>query len=368
MEKGFFLSENLSVGYNGTVIVEGIDIRLEKGKILTLIGPNGGGKTTVLKTITKQIKSLGGRVYVGGEDIYQMTGNETAKKMAVVLTGRPKTERLTCEDVVSAGRYPYTGRFGFLSEEDRKIVYESMELVNVLQLKDKDFNEISDGQRQRVLLACAVCQQTEIIVLDEPTTFLDIKYKLELLSMLHKMARKSNITVIMSLHELEMAQKISDWVLCVNKGRIEKQGTPEEIFTSEYIDSLFEIDCGSYNDVLSCGEMKSSSVDAEVFVIAGGGKGINVFRRLKREGTGFAAGVLHENDIDYISAKNSAAEIISEKAFEAISDEKIEMAKKAILRCKKVICCIDEFGTANRRNGELLGFAEKNGIKIEKEF
>jgi len=368
VKKYYFSSENLTVGYNGTALIKDININIEKGKIVTLIGPNGSGKTTILKSVAKHIKSLGGKVYVDGEDIAFLTGNEMARKMAVVLTNRQKTDRLTCEDVVASGRYPYTGRFGILSDEDRKIVYESMELVNVLQFKDKDFNEISDGQRQRVLLACAVCQQTDIIILDEPTTFLDIKYKLELISMLKKMAHKKQITIIMSLHELELAQKISDWVLCVNNGKIEKQGTPEEVFKSDYINSLFDIHCGGYNEFFGFGETEKNIGKAEVFVIAGGGKGIEVFRRLNREGIPFAVGVLHENDIDFAAAQNTASCIISEKAFEEISDEKIEEAKALISECKKVICCLNKFGFGNRRNEELLEFAKNNKIETEYDY
>ena len=135
--------------------------------------------------------------------------------MAVVLTERMRPELMTCHDIVATGRYPYTGRLGILSREDEEKVEEAMRAVHAESLGSRDFNNISDGQRQRVLLARAICQEPDIIILDEPTSFLDIKHKLDLLSILRDMAKKKQITVIMSLHEIDLAQKISDKIICV---------------------------------------------------------------------------------------------------------------------------------------------------------
>lgn len=175
-----------------------------------------------------------------------LSGKEIAQEMAVVLTLHQKTDRMTCWDVVSAGRYPYTGRLGLLSEADRQKVTEAMERVDILELRDTDFNAISDGQRQRVLLARAICQEPKIILLDEPTSFLDIRYKLELLSVLKRMAKEEQTAILLSLHELELAKKISDSVLCVKNGRIEKSGTPEEVLTEEYVCHLYDLDKADY--------------------------------------------------------------------------------------------------------------------------
>ena len=138
-----------------------------------------------------------------------MSGNELSQNMAVVLTEKLRTEMMTCEEVVATGRYPYTGKFGILSDTDRQAVAEAMEPVHVTTLKNKDFSKISDGQRQRVMLARAICQEPEIIILDEPTSYLDIKYKLDFLSILQEMRKKKELTVVMSLHELELAAKVS---------------------------------------------------------------------------------------------------------------------------------------------------------------
>lgn len=214
MKDFYFYTKGLTVGYQGIPLIKDIEIQLKRGEILTLIGPNGAGKTTILKSIMKQLEPVGGTVFLDENEIGAMAGKELAQKMSVVLTSRVNTELMTCEDVVETGRYPYTGRFGILSEEDHRIVAESMELVHVSELRDRDFTKISDGQKQRVMLARAICQEPEIILLDEPTSFLDIKYKLEFLSVLQNLARTRTLSVIMSLHELDLAERISDKILC----------------------------------------------------------------------------------------------------------------------------------------------------------
>ncbi len=236
-------TENLSVGYGGKPLIENICLHLRPGQIMTLIGPNGSGKSTILKTITGQLASLQGTVFLDGKSA--LSPLERARKLAVLMTDRVRPELMTCWDVVAMGRYPYTGRLGLLIETDREKVREALALVHGEELASLDFSQISDGQRQRVLLARALCQEPEVIVLDEPTTFLDIRYKLELLSVLKKLAQRRKLAVLLSLHELELAEKISDIVVCVHNGIIERIGPPEEIFTGDYIRKLFDIQADS---------------------------------------------------------------------------------------------------------------------------
>lgn len=253
-EKTIIKTENLSAGYHGRVVVQGAEIELQAGEVLTLIGPNGSGKSTLLKTIASQLAPVEGAVFLQGNSLQTLSGKEVAQQMALVLTMHQKTDRMTCRDVVSAGRYPYTGRLGILSEMDKQKVTEAMELVHTLELQDADFNAISDGQRQRVLLARAICQEPKVIVLDEPTNFLDIKYKLELLSVLKRMAKEQKTAILLSLHELELAKKISDRVLCVKDGRIEKNGTPKEVLTEEYLCHLYDLKKEDYQNFFGKGE------------------------------------------------------------------------------------------------------------------
>lgn len=238
---------DLSVGYGGKALIEHIGFYVNRGEILTLIGPNGSGKSTILKSIIGQLKTIAGTVMLDGTAMQEWSRNEVAKRMAILMTGKLDPELMTCRDLVSTGRYPYTGRLGLLGEEDKRIVQDALRQVNGEEIADRPFTDISDGQRQRILLARALCQQPEIIILDEPTSFLDIRYKLELLSILKKMVREKNLAVIMSLHELELAQRVSDKVVCVSGDRIDKVGIPEEIFTSDYIAQLYHMEPGRYD-------------------------------------------------------------------------------------------------------------------------
>ena len=361
MKSYFFYTDQLTVGYDGKPLIKEINIQLNKGEILTLIGPNGAGKSTILKSITRQLSLIEGTVYLEQEPMSRMTNKEVSRKLAVVLTERMRPELMTCEDVVSTGRYPYTGTLGILSAEDKEKVKNAMEMVHAWDLKDRDFTAISDGQRQRILLARAICQEPEIIILDEPTSFLDIRHKLELLAILKKMVLEKQMTVIMSLHELDLAQKISDQVICVHGDHIEKYGAPEEIFTSDYIRKLYGITRGSYNAEFGCVEMEPPAGEPRVFVIGGNGSGIPVYRKLQRQGIPFATGVLHTNDADYQVAKELAARVITEKPFECISQESFQGALEIMEKCREVYCPLKDFGTMNKKNLELFKKAEKSG-------
>ena len=355
---GYLLTEKLCVGYQRHIVVENIEIELEKGKILTLIGPNGAGKSTVLKSIARQLETLGGSIYLDQKELSKLSGQQLSQRMAVVMTQKLRAEKMTCEDVVATGRYPYTGRFGILSSSDRQMIKEAMELVHVTQIKDLDFNRISDGQRQRVMLARAICQEPQILILDEPTSFLDIKYKLEFLSILQEMKRKKKLTVIMSLHELDLAERISDQILCVNGTTPERFGTPQEIFTKGYISKLFGISSGSFDEETMNLELPKPAGAPTVFVIAGDGTGRSTYRQLQRNGIPFVTGILFENDLDYPVAKALATNVIVSKSFEPITGKTLEVAKTKLKECDRVICCRSHFGTFEKANEELLACAK----------
>lgn len=363
MKEFYFYTEGLTVGYHGVPLIKNIEVRLKKGEILTLIGPNGAGKTTILKSIIRQLAPIGGVAWLDGEEIGKLSGNAFSKKVSVVLTDRVKPELMTCEDVVATGRYPYTGRFGLLSKEDWELVHEAMDLVHVGELRERDFTKISDGQKQRVMLARAICQEPDIIVLDEPTSFLDIRYKLEFLSILQRMSRSRNLSVIMSLHELELAGRISDKLLCVKGDRVDRFGTPEEVFTPGYISGLYGMTAGSYDEETGNLELEPVRKEPEIFVIAGNGTGTALFRRLQREGIPFAAGILWENDLDCPAARALASEVVLESAFSPIGAEKIERAEELIDSCRRVVCTLslEETGEWAKKLRELAAYAEKKG-------
>ena len=357
----YLYTENLAVGYNGQPLIENICLHLRRGEIMTLIGPNGSGKSTILRSVIRQLAPIRGAVYLDGRPMDRMTALDVARRLSVLMTDRVHPELMTCRDVAATGRYPYTGKLGLLTAADWEKVDEALALVHGEDLADRDFSQISDGQRQRILLARALCQEPEVLVLDEPTSFLDIRYKLELLSILKDMVRRRDLAVLMSLHELDLAQKVSDCVACVHKHAVERCGVPEEIFTAGYILELYDAARGSYNPDFGCLELEPPAGTPQVFVIGGGGSGIPVYRRLQRQGVPFAAGVLHENDLDYPVAKSLAAAVISETAFHPIGDERFRLAAERMASCARVLCPLSAFGPMNEKNRLLREMAEKAG-------
>ena len=364
MAEQYINMNNLAVGYNGKALIHDICIGIEKGEIVTLIGPNGAGKSTILKSITRQLKIISGNVTIAEENLTKLSFRDLSTKMAVVLTERMKPELMTCHDIVATGRYPYTGKLGILSREDEQKVDEAMEAVHAQELGDRDFNAISDGQRQRVLLARAICQEPEIIILDEPTSFLDVRHKLELLSILRDMAKRKKITVIMSLHEIDLAEKVADKIICVKGDRIAHYGKPETIFKEDIIKELYGIDNGFFDPVFGSLELPRPEGEPKVFVLSSGGNGIPVYRELQKQNLAFVAGVLYTNDIDYQLARLLAAHTVTEKPFEEISEQTFTEASKWIDACDGVIDAGLTIGSGNRRIEELLKKAQEAGKLI----
>lgn len=355
-------TENLCVGYDGRVVVTDIDLKLEGGQIMTLIGPNGAGKSTILKTITHNLRPLAGTVYLDSRDLLGIKGEELAKKLSIVMTERLSGELMSCFDAAATGRYPYTGRFGTLSARDREIVRAALSRVDAEDLSDLPFDRVSDGQRQRVMLARALCQQPEVIILDEPTSFLDIRHKTEFLSLLRRMVREEKLAVIMSLHELDLALRVSDIIVCVNRGKIERAGAPEKVLTAEYVSELYSLPVESFNPLYATTELGREEASPRVFVIGGGGSGAAAYRRLSREGVPFAAGILHENDAEYALAKALASEVISERAFEPVGEAAFLRALEVLRGCEAVYCPLNAFGSMNEKNRLLKAEAERLGI------
>ena len=248
-------TQDLAIGY-GTPLLRDIALQAERGKILALIGPNGAGKSTLLKTLAGQLAAQGGAVLLDGQTLTTYTPHARARKLALMLPHTARTELATCFDVAAAGRYPYTGRLGILSDADRRAVHEALTLVQAEALADRDFTKISDGQRQRVLLARAVCQQPEILLLDEPTSFLDVKGKAELMGILQTLAHEKNVAIIVTLHELELAQKLADAVVCVAPQGVSGVLTPQEAFARENICQLFDLTAVQYAALFGDAEAK----------------------------------------------------------------------------------------------------------------
>ncbi len=355
---------SLDVGYGEKLILGDINFELKKGEILCLMGPNGSGKSTIIKTITEHIKKLGGKIFIDGKDIDTLDQKEKAKHLSVVLTERINPELMTVEDVISSGRYPYTGYLGKLEDKDYKAIDEAIEIVNAESLRNMYFSELSDGQKQRVMLAKAICQEAEVMILDEPTSYLDVRYKIEILGILRQLASQMGKTIILSLHEIDLIPKIADKVLQINGGNDYSYGSPEEIINDNSVTTAFKINRGSYSSLIGNIEMEKCITTPEVFVIGGCGSGVNIYRELNKKKIPFNAGIIFNNDIDLVVASVLACEVITEEAFKDISNDKIKIAEQKIEDSKLIIDSGSEFTGNNRRNRELLEFAISLNKKV----
>ena len=230
--------EDLSAGYHKKIIVKGVSLEVRRGEIISLIGPNGGGKSTLLKSIFGELKPIEGAVFVEDQDIRSISLKELSKKMSIVNTDRVKPEHMSAMDVVMSGRLPYSDGFGLYSDSDRKAAAEAVSLMKIEKFAQKPFMDLSDGQKQRTLIARAICQDPEYLIMDEPTSYLDIRHRLELMDVIRGLSDKG-VTVIMSLHELELALMISDRVLMIDsEGQVSCE-RPEVVLESGILQGLY---------------------------------------------------------------------------------------------------------------------------------
>lgn len=233
---------NLKFSYGKSAVLDGINIKINRGSFVSIIGPNGSGKTTLLKNISGVLYPSYGSIKLFGKDIRSYKKKELAKYMAYVPQGTTIDFEFSVIDVVLMGRSPYIGIFGSETVHDIKIAENSMQMVNISNLKDKKITEISSGERQRVFIACALTQEPEVILLDEPVSNLDIQYQIQVLSLLKHLCIKQNMTVITVLHDINLACEYSDSVIILNRGRLEHIGHPDEVITEDNIKKVYDTD------------------------------------------------------------------------------------------------------------------------------
>ena len=215
-------TNRLTVGYRGHRVVEDISLSLPCGRLVCLLGPNGAGKSTLLRTLCGFQPPIAGTVTISGSDITTMSAAEVARLVSVVLTDRPLTSSLTAAEMVGMGRAPYTGFWGRLSDEDRRLVSEAMQTVGIAPLATRRMGQLSDGELQKVMIAKALAQHTPVIVLDEPTAFLDYPSKVAVMKTLARLAHDEGKTILMSTHDLELAAQLGDELMEIENKHIRK--------------------------------------------------------------------------------------------------------------------------------------------------
>jgi iron complex transport system ATP-binding protein len=235
-------TENLAVAYEDNQVINRLDMRIPRGRITTIIGPNGCGKSTLLKALGRILKPKGGMIYLDGTDIHRLSTREVAQKMAILPQSPQAPAGLTVGELVSYGRFPHQHGFGGLKPEEKRIIAWALEVTKLREYETIAVDNLSGGQRQRVWIAMALAQETDLILLDEPTTYLDLSYQLEILELLHRLNREQGRTIVMVLHDLNLATRFADYMIALRDGDIIRHGSPDEVMTAEVLRETFHID------------------------------------------------------------------------------------------------------------------------------
>ena len=232
---------NLTLGYGNYIVLKDINIKIPKDKITILIGSNGCGKSTLLKTMARLLKPISGKVMLEDMNVFDKSSKDIAKELAILTQTPTAPEDLTVFNLVKQGRYPYQKWFSQWSKEDEEIIDYALEKTGLMDIKHKKISDLSGGQRQRVWIAMTLAQETDIILLDEPTNHLDLKYKIEVLDLLKNLNMQEQRTIVMVLHDINLAARYADHIIAIKDGEVYDQGTPDEIVTEKLIKDVFDI-------------------------------------------------------------------------------------------------------------------------------
>jgi iron complex transport system ATP-binding protein len=241
-------TEHLQIGYGEKIIVDDLNLSINKGEITTIIGANGCGKSTILKTLARVHTANSGVIYLDGKMIHKIPTKEIAKKMAVLPQSPEAPSGLTVYELISFGRAPHQGGFGRLSEKDRNVIQWSLKVTGLASFADQPVDALSGGQRQRAWIAMAIAQETELLLLDEPTTYLDMTHQLEILQLLEKLNKEEGRTIVMVIHDLNHAARFSHHMVALRNGKLVKEGSAEEVMTHDVLKEVFHIDAEIVKD------------------------------------------------------------------------------------------------------------------------
>ena len=244
-------ADHIVAGYDKKVIIDGINITIPRNKISVIIGANGCGKSTLLKTLSRLIQPASGEILLAEENLSDLAPKQFAKILGLLPQSPVAPEGITVADLVGRGRFPYQSFFKGLSKTDYEAVEEALEIMGITELANHCINELSGGQRQRVWIAMALAQQTDILLLDEPTTFLDISYQVEILDLLTELNRKRGTTIVMVLHDINLSARYADYLFALHRGKLISEGAPSDIITVALMKQVFNLDCEVICDPVS---------------------------------------------------------------------------------------------------------------------
>lgn len=240
--------EALHAGYESRRVLDGVDLTVAEGKLTVLLGPNGSGKSTLLKTLARTLTPNAGRVCLDGQDIHRRNTREVAQRLGILPQGPSAPEGLTVRQLVAMGRFPHQRLWRQDAEQDNRAIREAMDYADVKEFAERSVDALSGGQRQRCWIAMVLAQETDLILLDEPTTFLDLKVQVDLLELLVRLAHDKGRTLLVVLHDLNLAAAYADILIMMRQGRIEHSGPPETVFTSAHLKQVFDLDAHVIRD------------------------------------------------------------------------------------------------------------------------
>jgi iron complex transport system ATP-binding protein len=241
-------TKGLTISYEGRTIIDGLNLQLSGGKIHSILGPNGCGKSTLLKALARQMKAQTGVVYLDGKDIHTMGAKAFAQKLAFLMQNHESLTDMNVRELIACGRFPHKALLQRANEEDERIVAQSMELTGVAAMADRRLATLSGGERQRAWIALALAQQPSVLLLDEPTTYLDIKHQLEIMELVVELNGLKAMTIVMVLHDINHAAAYSDQIIMMKEGAIYSDGSPEEVIIERNISEVFGVSARIHKD------------------------------------------------------------------------------------------------------------------------
>ena len=239
--------EDLSLSYGDKPVVQNLSLRVKKGQVVSIIGPNASGKSTILKSIAGIIKPVSGKIFIEEKDISKMDSKKLAQKVSILLQQNKNPDDMSIEELVYFGRYPHKKWFEAFEASDKKIIEEAMKLTNTFALRDKTLETLSGGERQRAWIAMALAQEPDILLFDEPTTYLDLAHQIEFLELVNRLNKETGVTVVLVLHDLNQAARYGNYLFAMKEGKIFAQGSPEEVLNPQNILNIYNIEAKIFN-------------------------------------------------------------------------------------------------------------------------
>ena len=251
MSTKMLLADNITAGYGGRNVLNKVSVKIPEHKISVILGSNGSGKSTLLKTFCRLLQTSEGDITLDGAALKNYKSKELARYIGLLPQNNIAPEGIKVAELVSRGRFPHRKFMGRLICDDYRAIKTAMEEMQIMDLADRNIDELSGGQRQRVFIALALAQETDILFLDEPTTYLDIAYQIEILDLLKELNKKKKLTIVMVLHDINLSAKYADYLFAMKNGRLIKEGTPEKVVDADTIKEIYGIDSVIIEDPLS---------------------------------------------------------------------------------------------------------------------